>query len=117
MRNFNENSGTFQGDPNGVWLSTNISINNTSLIASGTLSYYGVITPLNSSLTLPSPNVSTVTYISLQVNNAGALTLYTSITSAPTLQPSNILEIYSDIVPINASSDEIISTDGEPILD
>jgi hypothetical protein len=116
MRSFNETSGTYQGDPNDIWITSNITINDISLTVDGMLSYYGSLLALSNSYTLPSPSAS-ITYISIQTDNNGDLQLYTSITSALTLQTGNIMEIYSDIIPINATTDEVIISDNEPVLD
>ena len=82
MRNTNNTSGTFLGDPNGSWIQINTSINGTALVASGMLSYYGTIIPLNVALTLPAPSATNITYISVQTNLSGTLQLYTSTVSA-----------------------------------
>jgi hypothetical protein len=107
-------SGTFCGDPNNRWINVVASENNSVLTIEGQFSNFGTVLPLLGTFTMPSPNTNT-NYISIQSDASGNLTMYTNISSPNVLV--GVIEVYSEIVPPSAGSDEQFSSDSEPSVD
>ena len=119
MITISSTTGTFMGDPNGVFVDEDVTIDGStnSLSIIGTLSYYGQIMKLSASLAMPAPTTS-IQYVSVQTDNTGVITLYSDTTgNCNQLQGSNVIVLYSETIPANAVNDQAFTADSEPVLD
>jgi len=114
LRTEQDVSGTFEGDPAHNWVDISATEINSQLTIEGTLSIMGTVLSISGSFAMPGPNANT-NWISIQSDGSGNLTMYISIVSANPLV--GVMEVYAEVVPPSAGSDEQFTGESEPVLD
>lgn len=93
-------TGTYLGDPNGIFLNEETTVDANSITINGAFSYMGQQYPLSSVFVIPFSTTS-VTYISVQVDVNGSVNIYEDNAIMPVLQSGNVLVIFNEVIPQN----------------
>lgn len=99
----------FTTGKDGSTLAITAGITTTNVTLAGTYTPAGsaAITFSLASTALPASDAAQSKYVSAQINNAGAVTLYNNLGSNPVLQAGQLVEVWRTVIPANATNDEL----------